>query len=601
MMPGHFDESHRNATGNLRHAAELSVLFVLIVILLRGFILEGYLISTGSMAPGLRGFHKRIVCPTCHMLFAFGVSFDDSVEPGEGLSSGDDGLRSYATCPNCGQTNINTAQIPNAHGDQLLVQKHVYDFRRPRRWEVVVFRSPQSPGEAFVKRVVGLPGDRLRIYQGDVYVDGTCSRRDFSTQCAMRIPISDFYHLADVEDWQMSWEPDSEWQQQGERLVTAGDEFDLVDEASEPAWIRFRCWRWSGGNYYVETPLANADAQADWRRFQQKFQNIPVTLFDRIEYDFGQEVLRCQGVMPLQLQQILLSQSENEAFRNAVYRLAARSHLAPVTDHYGYNAMVTSPEYPVRDLMLSAVLSWETSAPQITVELPVANQTFRLELQPAAGIARLVSLDDGTALQSGTFSVASQASESGSRSRSEVRVEVSNFDRQIIVAVNGRPCFDPVILEAQLPLELTNSSKSPTVPPTLPTVLPTVTTVPPTELAARTALTVEQQQRWRLGVSGPGVRLDSLRMFRDVYYTPGRKLNGVTDECIVPDDCYFVQGDNSPVSYDSRSWQRPFVPHESLVGKPFFVHLPSYPATLRLGARRIPIRIPDISRIRYIR
>ena len=66
----------------VRSAIELAICFVIAVIMLRAFVLEGYLISTGSMAPGLVGFHRRIVCPACQHDFAFGVSFDDSVEAG---------------------------------------------------------------------------------------------------------------------------------------------------------------------------------------------------------------------------------------------------------------------------------------------------------------------------------------------------------------------------------------------------------------------------------------------------------------------------------------------------------------------------------------
>ena len=36
----------------------------LAVLMLRTFLVEGYMISTGSMAPALYGYHKRVVCPT---------------------------------------------------------------------------------------------------------------------------------------------------------------------------------------------------------------------------------------------------------------------------------------------------------------------------------------------------------------------------------------------------------------------------------------------------------------------------------------------------------------------------------------------------------
>ena len=40
------------------------------VLLLRTFLVEGYMISTGSMAPALYGYHKRVVCPACGEVFA---------------------------------------------------------------------------------------------------------------------------------------------------------------------------------------------------------------------------------------------------------------------------------------------------------------------------------------------------------------------------------------------------------------------------------------------------------------------------------------------------------------------------------------------------
>ena len=46
------------------------------VILFRTFELEGYIISTGSMAPSLLGFHKRVVCPSCGYHFPFGIAVD---------------------------------------------------------------------------------------------------------------------------------------------------------------------------------------------------------------------------------------------------------------------------------------------------------------------------------------------------------------------------------------------------------------------------------------------------------------------------------------------------------------------------------------------
>lgn len=62
-----------------------------------------------------------------------------------------------------------------AVGDRLVVEKISYRFHPPERGDIIVFEPPgilEFPG-AFIKRVVGLPGDRIRIQSGQVLIDGT--------------------------------------------------------------------------------------------------------------------------------------------------------------------------------------------------------------------------------------------------------------------------------------------------------------------------------------------------------------------------------------------------------------------------------------------
>jgi signal peptidase I len=64
------------------------------------------------------------------------------------------------------------------------------------------------------------------------------------------------------------------------------------------------------------------------------------------------------------------------------------------------------------------------------------------------------------------------------------------------------------------------------------------------------------------------------------------------------DGQYFVLGDNSPISKDSRCWpDGPAVEAGLLVGRPFLVHFPAQ--QVRWGDWRF--QVPDPSRIRYIR
>lgn len=55
-----------------------------------------------------------------------------------------------------------------ANGDYLLIDQLTYRFREPERGEVVVFRNEQ--GTYFIKRVIGLPGETVKVHDGSVAV-----------------------------------------------------------------------------------------------------------------------------------------------------------------------------------------------------------------------------------------------------------------------------------------------------------------------------------------------------------------------------------------------------------------------------------------------
>ena len=119
-----FDADRRGA---LRSLVESFLSLFVAVLLFRTFAAEGYMISTGSMAPCLLGFHKRVECPTCGETFPFGVAYDtDDETKSEELVRG----RSRAICPNCGQRAIDLSEVPRNHGDQLLVNKQAFCIAR---------------------------------------------------------------------------------------------------------------------------------------------------------------------------------------------------------------------------------------------------------------------------------------------------------------------------------------------------------------------------------------------------------------------------------------------------------------------------------------
>jgi signal peptidase I len=66
-----------------------------------------------------------------------------------------------------------TSMLPRLEdSDRLFINKFVYRISSIERGDVVVFRYPRNTEQSYIKRVIGLPGDRLRIDHGVVWVNG---------------------------------------------------------------------------------------------------------------------------------------------------------------------------------------------------------------------------------------------------------------------------------------------------------------------------------------------------------------------------------------------------------------------------------------------
>jgi signal peptidase I len=56
-------------------------------------------------------------------------------------------------------------------GNYLIVDEISYRLREPQRGEVIVFRFPQNPSQRYIKRIIGLPGEIIKIKEGRVIVN----------------------------------------------------------------------------------------------------------------------------------------------------------------------------------------------------------------------------------------------------------------------------------------------------------------------------------------------------------------------------------------------------------------------------------------------
>jgi signal peptidase I len=69
-------------------------------------------------------------------------------------------------------------------GDRLIIDKISFDFTSPKRGDIVVFHPTKTLQEdnfhdAFIKRVIGLPGDKVEVKNGQVYINGSPIKENY--------------------------------------------------------------------------------------------------------------------------------------------------------------------------------------------------------------------------------------------------------------------------------------------------------------------------------------------------------------------------------------------------------------------------------------
>lgn len=155
---------------SVRDTVESVWVAVVLAFVLRAFMIEAFVIPTGSMAPRLLGEHWQLVCPACGYDFSYGL-------PRKSQTNGSLDRRQKhppagAVCPNC-NCQYPATRLPSLvrGGDRVLVMKYLYRIAEPEPWDVVVFRNPQNNRENYIKRLIGLPGETIEIVHGDVFVD----------------------------------------------------------------------------------------------------------------------------------------------------------------------------------------------------------------------------------------------------------------------------------------------------------------------------------------------------------------------------------------------------------------------------------------------
>jgi signal peptidase I len=99
---------------------------------------------------------------------------------------------------------IGSSMRPNFEpGQRLLVSKVAYRFGEPQRGEVIVFRPPNNKDIDYIKRVIALPGDKIEIKEGTVYINNVALDEPYikaptnDTLRPTEIPENEYFVLGD--------------------------------------------------------------------------------------------------------------------------------------------------------------------------------------------------------------------------------------------------------------------------------------------------------------------------------------------------------------------------------------------------------------------
>jgi signal peptidase I len=160
------------------------------------------------------GQHKETDCPQCGRRLTVNDSREQDPRPVV-----------RAMCDNC-RVMFKVDELPSFKGDRILVNKFAYSVPflpnggKPKRWDVVVFHYPEKPEMNYIKRLVGLPNEEIRIHFGDIHVRPLGSAEPFQIehrplghQQAMQMHVWDDRRrpraFADSPDWNR-WRPNPE-------------------------------------------------------------------------------------------------------------------------------------------------------------------------------------------------------------------------------------------------------------------------------------------------------------------------------------------------------------------------------------------------------
>ncbi|MCA9275074.1 MAG: hypothetical protein KDA29_03530 [Phycisphaerales bacterium] len=521
------------------------IIAFMLAFLFRGFVIEGFLIPTGSMAPTLLGKHLRMQSEQSGYNWSVGPwNYIQGTQTPERMQNGIEAQDPMSGIP------VIASNKRTAAGDRVFVLKYLPLLQEPHRWDVVVFKNPGQHVN-YIKRLVGLPGEQV------VFVDGDVFTRPFIENQTARSGWESWT----TDGWQVQRKPE---RVQREMLQDVFDssfapkdnlEYTSPYSGSTPGWegvLGSRIYRYSGSG---STALVWNDTRpiTDFNAYNQTHKTI----------------------------NMFMTKDANSRFR----------------------------PFPSSDLSLSLDIRHDGDAGVVSPTIDARGMSFRARVDLGAGTASVQMRDASSSdtpwieLDQGSF---------GAVAAGEwARVEFWHIDQALWLFIDGvRVCGGMT----EGAYELSPSQRA---------VAATGLGWDELEnypgagdgrdgMGVFADTTIYRTPKVRWDFEGSAFTLSHVRVQRDISYhiNQTRVTRGAHPNyfATLNDEQYFMCGDNSANSEDSRLWRdndiyawvrteiddTPGVVNRDLiVGKAFVVY---FPAPLDNG----PILAPDFGRLRWI-
>ena len=483
--------------GVVRDYTESIAMAIILAFLFRMFLLEAFVIPTGSMAPTLHGRHMDVTCPQCDYQYQTGASDENPNQGGH--------VEVIETnCPLCRyRMRLDKPNFPNQRsfmGDRILVNKFTYSISEPKRWQVMVFKFPGNAKQNYIKRLVGLPGERIMIKGGDIYV----------------VPPEE----ADKTAYQIVRKPPR-------KLLAM---LQLVHDTN-----------------YVAKDLQRAGWPSRWQVWAppgELSDGIWTTTANEKGYHTsGKNKRDCF----LRYHHFVPSSSDWEVILNPADQNKREPYRQSIKDYYAYNAgkiydHSASPDHNpygprssgrhwVGDLAAEYEVEVEGSTGQLLLDLVEGGEHFLCSIDVSSGLATLsrkrLTGEKGFFTNSGGASEENPVGKTKITGPGSYRLRFSNADNELLLWVNNRLIsFEgPTTYESE---EWLSEQSRPEDP--------------------------GDYAPLGIGTRSLAMQVKRLRVLRDVYYIAH---NSQEQKITVGPDEFLPMGDNSPGSSDGRMWPYP--------------------------------------------